>query len=185
MIFSPAPLHGAYVVEIEKHTDERGYFGRSWCRREFGEHNLDANLVQCNVSFNNARGTLRGMHFQVPPHVETKLVRCSRGLLYDVIIDLRPSSPTFLNWFGVELTPDNGKMLYVPKGFAHGFQTLDDNTEVFYQMSEFFVPEAARGVRWDDPLFGIAWPADVTSLSKRDREYPDAVPGQFIAMGFE
>ena len=182
MTFSAAPLPGACVIEMEKFADERGYFARSWCTREFEEHHLDGHLVQCSVSFNRSKGTLRGMHFQIPPHGETKLVRCTRGRMYDVIVDLRHASPTFLKWFGIELTPDNGKMLYIPKGFAHGFQTLEDGTEVFYQMSDFYVPDAARGVRWNDPLFGIAWPLPVMVMSPRDREHPDAAPGQFAMM---
>ena len=182
MIFSPAPLNGAFVIEIEKYADERGYFGRSWCTREFADHGLDAHLVQCNVSFNHEKGTLRGMHFQAPPHWETKLVRCTRGAMFDVVVDLRPTSSSFLQWLGVELTEDNGKTLYVPKGFAHGFQTLEDNTEVFYQMSDFYVPEGARGVRWNDPLFGIKWPIPVRKISKRDQEFPDSRRDHFQVM---
>jgi dTDP-4-dehydrorhamnose 3,5-epimerase len=182
MFFSPAPLDGVFVIEMQKFEDERGYFARSWCSKEFAEHHLEANLVQCSVSFNRTAGTLRGMHFQIPPHGETKLVRCTRGALFDVALDLRPHSPTFLKWFGVELTVDNGKMLYIPKGFAHGFQTLADETDVLYQMADFYIPDAARGVRWNDPLFGIKWPRTTTVISQRDREYPDSAPEHFTMM---
>lgn len=174
MIFQETPLKGAYVVELEKHDDERGFFARSWCEREFSSKGLDTRLVQCNVSFNKKRGTLRGLHYQMPPCTETKLVRCTRGALYDVIVDLRAGSPTFLQWFGVELTAGNYRMLYIPQCFAHGFQTLEDGTEIFYQMSEFYAPEAARGIRWDDPGLGIDWPAAVDRIiSQKDREYVD------------
>lgn len=182
MIFSAAPLCGVYVIEMEKYTDERGYFARSWCATEFAEYHLDAHLVQCSVSFNRSAGTLRGMHFQVPPYGETKLVRCTRGIMFDVALDLRPHSPTFLKWFGAELTAENGKMLYIPKGFAHGFQTLADATEVLYQMPDYYVPEAARGVRWNDSLFGINWPRTVTTISRRDQEFPDSAPEHFQIM---
>lgn len=171
MIFLETPIRGAYVIEIEKHEDERGFFSRSWCTEEFAAKGLDTRLVQCNVSFNKRKGTLRGLHYQVPPHAETKLVRCTRGALYDVIVDLRSGSPTFLKWFGVELTAENYRMLYIPQRFAHGFQTLKDRTEIFYQMSEFYAPEAARGLRWDDPRLGIAWPVADRTISKKDIEY--------------
>ena len=134
---------------------------------------LNPNIVQCNISFNNKKGTLRGMHYQVEPHAEAKLVRCTRGSIYDVIIDLRPESPGFTKWFFVELSAENRKMLYIPEGFAHGFQTLTDNTETFYQMSGFYFPESARGVRWDDPCFNIKWPEDNRIISQKDLEYPD------------
>jgi dTDP-4-dehydrorhamnose 3,5-epimerase len=179
MIFTETNLKGAYVVELQRFEDERGYFARSWCEREFKEHGLDSRLVQCNVSFNRRKGTLRGMHYQVPPFAEAKLTRCTRGALYDVIIDLRPESHTFLRWMAIELTPDNNKMVFIPNGFAHGFQTLEDNTEIFYQMSEFYAPECARGVRWNDPLFSITWPAAERTIAPRDQQYPDAHPAQF------
>jgi dTDP-4-dehydrorhamnose 3,5-epimerase len=182
MIFNETKLLGAYIIELEKLEDERGYFARSWCQREFDAHGLDTRPVQCNISFNRKKGTLRGMHFQLPPFAETKLVRCTRGALFDVIIDLRPDSPSFLKWIGVELTARNGKMMYVPKGFAHGFQTLEDDTEVFYQMSEFYAPEYARGVRWDDPLFGVSWPEELRVISKRDQAYKDCHPVQFMLL---
>jgi dTDP-4-dehydrorhamnose 3,5-epimerase len=182
MIFKELSLVGAYVVELQKHTDERGFFARSWCQREFEEHGLDAQLVQCNISYNARRGTLRGMHYQLPPFAEAKLVRCTRGALYDVIIDLRPNSPTFLRWAAAELTADNRAALYVPQGFAHGFQTLCDDTEVFYQMSEVYAPDCARGVRWDDPLFGVVWPEPAGVISARDQAYEDSNPDQFAPL---
>ncbi|HMN27259.1 MAG TPA: dTDP-4-dehydrorhamnose 3,5-epimerase [Caldilineaceae bacterium] len=179
MIFRTTRLKGAYLVELNKLADERGYFARSWCQREFAEHNLDTSLVQCNVSFNKHRGTLRGMHYQLPPFAETKLVRCTRGAIYDVIVDVRPDSSTFLEWIGAELSEDNGQMMYVPHGFAHGFLTLVDNSEVFYQMSEYYAPESARGVRWDDPLFALQWPSAITTLSAKDQQWADATREQF------
>ncbi len=179
MKFTPTTLRGAYLIEIEKMTDERGWFGRSWCREEFADHGLDPDLAQCNVSFNNKRGTLRGMHYQLPPFAETKLVRCTSGAVFDVIIDLRPDSPTFLRWFGATLTPGHATTMYVPKGFAHGFQTLEDNSEVFYQMSTVYAADSARGVRWNDPLFGVQWPGADRVISRKDQEYGDSVPGQF------
>lgn len=158
MIFTETRLQDAFLIDINPHTDERGFFARSWCADEFHKRGLNPRLVQCNISFNKKRGTLRGMHYQAAPYAEAKLVRCTMGALYDVIIDLRSDSPTYKKWFSVELTSQNRRSLYVPEGFAHGFQTLMDNTEVFYQMSEFFHPECARGVRWDDPAFGVKWP---------------------------
>ena len=179
MIFTATPVDGVYVVELKKLEDERGFFARSWCREEFRQHGLDANLSQCNVSFNRKKGTLRGMHFQASPHEEAKMMRCTRGRIFDVGVDLRKSSPTFLKWFGIELTPDNGLMLFLPKGCAHGFLTREDNSEIFYQMSDPFVPDAARGVRWNDPLFGIQWPAEELNMSPRDRDYPDSQRSDF------
>lgn len=173
MIFRETFLRGAYTIEPEFKEDERGFFARTWCQREFREHGLNASLVQCNISFNRKMGTLRGMHFQRPPYGEAKLVRCTMGAIYDVIIDLRPDSLTFKKWFATELTAENRKMLYIPEGFAHGFITLTDNTEVFYQMSQFYHPEYADGVRWNDPAFNITWPIDVTVISDRDNSYPD------------
>jgi dTDP-4-dehydrorhamnose 3,5-epimerase len=161
------------VIGLEKHADHRGFFARTYCEREFASHGLNSRYVQCSVSFNLRKGTLRGMHFQAAPYQEVKLVRCSRGSIYDVIIDLRPASPTFKQHFGVELSAENGKTLYVPEGFAHGFQTLEDNTEVFYQISQFFEPEHARGVRWNDPSFGIEWPAAERTILERDQSYAD------------
>ena len=173
MIFAETKLKGAFIIQPEKLEDERGFFARTWCKRELEAHGLNPNLVQCNISFNKKRGTLRGMHYQVPPYEEAKLVRCSMGGIYDVIIDLRPDSQTFKQWISVELTAENRKMIYVPEGFAHGSLSLEANTEVFYQMSEFYTPDCARGVRWSDPAFGIVWPGDVTVISERDNQYPD------------
>ena len=173
MIFIETKLQGAFIVEPERLEDERGFFARTWCKREFAAQELDTKLVQCNVSFNKKRGTLRGMHHQVAPHEEAKLVRCTMGAIYDVIIDLRPDSSTFKDWVSIEITAENRKMIYIPEGFSHGFMTLKDNTEVFYQMSEFYDPECARGVRWNDPAFDIAWPEDVKVISEKDKEYPD------------
>jgi dTDP-4-dehydrorhamnose 3,5-epimerase len=172
MLFNELSLQGAYLITVEKREDERGFFARSWCQREFGNLNLNTNLAQCNISYSKCRGTLRGMHYQLAPHAECKLVRCVRGAIYDVIIDLRPQSPTFHKWFGVELTANDYRMLYVPEGFAHGFETLTDDTEVFYQVSEFYQPEAERGVRWNDPKIGIDWPLPVQLISEKDQNYP-------------
>ena len=176
MIFEETELRGAFLVRLEPHEDERGFFARSWCRKEFEANGLCGRLVQCSISFNRKEGTLRGMHFQVPPHEEAKLVRCTMGAIHDVILDLRKSSPTFGRYVGVTLTPENRLALYVPEGFAHGFLALKDDTEVFYQMSEFFEPGAARGIRWNDPAFGIRWPGEVRVISERDRNYPDFQP---------
>ena len=177
MIFLETPLQGAYVIELEKLEDERGFFARSWCVREFATKGLDPHLVQCNVSFNKRKGTLRGLHYQIPPHAEVKLVRCTKGSLFDVIVDLRKDSPTFLKWVGVELTASNHRMLYIPKLFAHGFQTLEDDTEIFYQMSEFYEPAASKGLRWNDPRLGINWPDDCGAMSQKDQAYSDIEAG--------
>ena len=171
--FVPTSLAGACIVEQERRTDERGFFARTWCAHEFAEHGLEPELSQCSVSFNHRRGTLRGLHYQEPPFAEAKLVRCTRGALYDVAVDLRPDSPTFRAWIGVELTEDDGRALYIPRGLAHGFYALADATEVAYQMSTPFVPEAARGVRWNDPFHGARWPGPVEVIAPRDRDYPD------------
>lgn len=174
LILRQTGLKGAFIIELERAEDERGYFARAFCRREFASRGLDFNVAQCNISFNRTRGTLRGMHYQVAPHEEVKVVRCTRGALHDVILDLRPQSDTFRRWMSIELTAENGLMLYVPKGFAHGFQTLEDETEVLYLMSEDYHPESARGVRWDDPAFAIEWPAEERRIiSTRDRLHPD------------
>lgn len=176
MIFTDTALPGVIVVDLDPREDERGFFARAWCRKEFEDHGLNAELVQCNVSFNHRRGTLRGMHYQEEPHSEVKLVRCTRGAIYDVAVDLRPNSPTWMRWTGVELTAENRRMLYVPEGFAHGYQTLDDETEVFYQVSEFYAPDSERGLRWNDPAFAIEWPhADRRLISDKDRSWPDYV----------
>lgn len=179
MRFIPTILKGAYIVEPEKMADDRGFFARSWCQQEFSDRGLDANLVQCSISFNHKRGTLRGMHFQLPPFAETKLVRCTQGAIYDVAIDLRQDSPTYLQWVGVELTAENRKAFYIPKGCAHGFQTLTDNAEVFYQISEVYAPEYGRGVRWDDRAFNITWPEPVSVISERDRNYAEYSSAKF------
>ncbi len=174
MIFKETKLAGAFIIEPELTEDERGFFARTWCKQEFEAHNLNPNLVQCNISFNLKRGTLRGMHYQIPPYEEAKVVRCTMGAIYDVIIDLRPGSRTFKQWIAVELSAENRVMLYIPEGFAHGFQTLRDNTEVFYQMSEFYHSESARGVRWNDPTFLIEWPSAGTRIiSLKDQQYSD------------
>jgi dTDP-4-dehydrorhamnose 3,5-epimerase len=176
VIFAETRLKGAYIIEPERLLDERGFFARTWCQKEFQLHGLNTNVVQCNISYNKKKGTLRGMHYQAAPCEETKLVRCTQGEMYDVIIDLRPDSTTFMNWLSVELTAYNRKMLYIPEGFAHGFVTLMDNTEVFYQMSESYSAEHARGVRWNDPAFGIQWPIEASVMAEKDRQFPDFRP---------
>lgn len=181
MIFTETVLPGAFVIDPEPREDARGLFARTWCGREFQARGLETGIAQCSTSFNKRKGTLRGLHYQVPPAAETKIVRCTRGSLYDVAVDLRPDSPTFLGHVGVVLTADNRRMLYVPIGFAHGFQTLEDDTEIFYQISEFCAPEHARGVRWDDPLFGISWPVDQRTVIERDLGYPDFRPAEIGA----
>lgn len=176
MIFTETNLKGAYIIEPEKLADDRGFFTRTWCQQEFSDQGLDSHLVQSSISFNHQQGTLRGMHLQLPPAAEVKLVRCTRGAIYDVIVDLRLDSATYLQWTGVKLTADNRNALYIPKGFAHGFQTLEDDTEVFYQISEFYNPDLARGFRWNDPTFKIDWLTAVSIISERDRAYPDYTP---------
>ena len=173
MIFTETPLAGAFLIDPEPVADGRGFFARFFCRREFTAHGLNPELAQCNISLNRRRGTLRGMHWQAAPHQEAKLIRCTRGAIHDVIIDLRPGSPTYTAHIAATLTAADRRMLYVPEGFAHGFVTLEDDTEVFYQMSEFYAPESSRGVRYDDPRFAIRWPIDILVVSDRDRSYPD------------
>jgi dTDP-4-dehydrorhamnose 3,5-epimerase len=173
MRFDPLLLNGAYLIKTEAIEDERGFFARTFCRLEFQEKGLNPHLEQCSVSFNHKKGTIRGMHFQKKPHAEVKLVRCTQGKIYDVIIDLRPESPTYKKWEGLILSSQNRQMLYIPEGFAHGFQTLDDNTEVFYQISSPFASEHATGVRWNDLAFGIVWPTDVSIISSKDQQYAD------------
>ena len=173
MRFVETDLESALIIEPERQEDERGFFARTFCSEEFTAHGLNPRVVQCSISFNHKRGTLRGMHYQIAPHEETKLVRCTRGAIYDVVIDLRPESPTWKQWIAMGLTAENRKMLYIPEGFAHGFQTLDDDTEVFYTMSGLYDSECSRGVRWDDPAFGIDWPALPSTISDRDRTYAD------------
>jgi dTDP-4-dehydrorhamnose 3,5-epimerase len=172
MIFSETRLAGVYLIDIERHADQRGFFARTWCRSEFLERRLVADFPQHSLSFNTAAGTLRGLHFQSPPHSETKLVRCARGSLYDVIVDLRPRSTTFRQWAAFELTAESRSTLYIPAGFAHGFQTLEPNTEASYMISTVYVPEAGRGLRYDDPTLGIEWPMPVSCLSDQDRLWP-------------
>ena len=173
MTFKETAISGVFEIGIQPIRDERGFFSRAWCRSEFEQHGLESTLVQCNISFNTRKGTLRGLHFQAEPFAETKLVRCTQGAIYDVILDLRPQSNTFKTWVAVTLTAENRNMVYIPKGCAHGFLTMQDETEVFYQMSEVYNAECARGVRWNDPAFGIAWPDRVEVISDRDRNYPD------------
>jgi len=175
MIFRETKLPGAFVIEQERHEDERGFFARTFCREEFTERGMNPHVAQCNVSFNKRRGTLRGMHYQVQPLAEAKLVRCTSGAIFDVIIDLRDSSATFCQHIAIELCARSGNMLYIPEGFAHGFQTLEDNTEVFYQMSQPYAAECARGVRWNDPSFAVEWPSADRIILERDRNYPDFV----------
>lgn len=171
MIFTETKLKGAYIIDVKRLEDERGFFGRSFCQSEFAAFGLNTNVVQANVSHNKKKGTLRGMHMQVLPYGETKLVRCTSGAIYDVIVDLRPDSPTFQQWIGVELTADNFRMLFVPEGFAHGFLTLEDNTDVTYQVTQFYTPIAERGFRWDDPAFAIHWPFPPTLVSPKDQAH--------------
>jgi dTDP-4-dehydrorhamnose 3,5-epimerase len=173
VIFHETNLKGAFVIDIEKLEDHRGFFARAWCQKEFEEHHLVSRIRQANVSYNMTKGTLRGMHYQLSPYEETKLVRCTNGAIYDVIIDLRPVSPTYAQWIGVELTAENYKMLYVPENFAHGFITLKNNTEVTYQVSQFYTPGSERGIRWDDPAFGIDWPIEARVISDKDSNWPD------------
>ncbi|HKR09956.1 MAG TPA: dTDP-4-dehydrorhamnose 3,5-epimerase [Gemmatimonadaceae bacterium] len=175
MIFHETPLSGAFLIDLERREDERGFFARTWCQREFAEMGLATELLQCNVSYNRHRGTLRGMHWQEVPHAEAKVVRCTRGVIWDAIIDLRPDSATYMDHFGVELSAATGRSLYIPEGMAHGFVTLDDHCEVSYLMSEFYEPTAARGVRWNDPAFAITWPVEDPILHPRDAAYPDYV----------
>jgi dTDP-4-dehydrorhamnose 3,5-epimerase len=173
MIFEETKIAGIFKIQLEPVSDDRGFFARSWCRKEFETRGLNPHLAQCSLSFSKRKGTLRGMHYQLAPHAETKLIRCTRGSIFDIALDLRPASPTFKEWTSAILTAENHHMLYVPEGCAHGFLTLEDDCEVFYQMSEFYHPESAGGVRWDDPAFGIVWPVEVKAISSRDASYPD------------
>ncbi|MDB5880561.1 MAG: rfbC [Ramlibacter sp.] len=177
MIFSPAPLADAFVIEAQRREDARGWFARTFCAQEFAQHGLPTEMVQTNMSLTRTAGTLRGMHYQLAPHAEDKLVRCVRGAIWDAIVDIRPRSPTYCRWFGVELSEENSRMLLVPKGFAHGFVTLSDDAAVTYQVSAFYAPQAERGARHDDPAFGIEWPVPVLDLSDKDRNWPDFVRG--------
>jgi len=176
MKFTETPLKGAYVIELEKRGDDRGFFARFFCEREYQAHGLNHHIVQINNSLSKVKGTLRGMHYQLAPKAEDKVIRCLRGALFDAIIDLRPGSPTFLKHFTIELTAENRTMLYVPKGFAHGFLTLTEDTESFYLVTEFYSPEKERGVRYNDPKFGIRWPMEPAVISDKDRNQPDFNP---------
>jgi dTDP-4-dehydrorhamnose 3,5-epimerase len=174
LVFLETPLQGAFVIDLQPVRDERGFFARSWCQEEFEAKGLESRVVQCSVSFNASAGTLRGLHYQTSPHEEVKVVRCTSGAIFDVIVDLRPDSPTYAAHYSVILSAENRRMLYIPRGFAHGFQTLENKSEIYYQISEFYSPESARGVRWNDPAFGISWPSpERMIISERDRTYPD------------
>jgi dTDP-4-dehydrorhamnose 3,5-epimerase len=172
MHFTETDIAGAKVIDPSLHQDDRGRFMRAWCAREFGEHGINFVPVQANMGFSREKGTVRGMHFQIAPALEAKLVRCTRGAMFDVVLDLRPASPSYGKWYGTELTAENGRMVYVPEGCAHGYQTLEDGTEMHYMASEFYTPSAARGVRFDDPAFGIRWPLPVAVVSEQDRNWP-------------
>jgi dTDP-4-dehydrorhamnose 3,5-epimerase len=181
VIFTETELQGSYVIELDKRKDERGFFARSWCLRELESRGLNSRCVQANISYSLKKGTLRGMHYQIEPYAETKLVRCTRGAIFDVIIDLRPDSSTYKNWIGLELTEKNYRMLYVPHGFAHGFLTLQEDSEVTYQVSQFYHPESERGVRYNDPIFGIQWPMRVRVISEKDKTLPDYASNESIS----
>ena len=173
MIFEETKLARAFIIKLEKLEDERGFFARAWCQKEFDDAGINSRVVQANLSYNEKKGTLRGMHYQVSPYQEAKLVRCFRGAIYDVIVDLRSDSPTYKDWIGVELSAQNRQVLFVPEGFAHGFQTLESQTEVFYQVSEFYTPGAEKGARYNDPAFGIDWPLPVSVISEKDAGWAD------------
>lgn len=176
MIFTPTSVAGGFLIEQDRHHDERGYFARTWCRRELEQMGLNGSLAQCSVSYNSRSGTLRGMHWQAAPRPEVKIVRCTRGRIWDVMLDLRPESSTYMLHAGVELSAESGRAFYIPEGVAHGFVTLEDDCEVAYQMSEFYEPALARGVRWNDPAFDIEWPVSSPILHPRDAAYPDYAP---------
>ena len=176
MLFTETSLKGAFLIDLEQRQDTRGFFARTFCAQEFSAHGLKPTIAQCNVAFNYNLGTLRGMHYQVAPATEVKLVRCTHGAIYDVIIDLRPESPTYKLHFGVELSAENRRALYVPEMFAHGYQTLTDDAEIVYQMSEFYAPDYQRGLRYDDPAFGIEWPLPISEISEKDTSWPPFEP---------
>lgn len=180
MIFKETPLKGAYLIELEKRGDDRGFFARFFCAKEYEQHGLKKTFVQINNSLSAQKGTLRGMHYQLPPNAEVKVVRCIRGRLFDVIIDLRSQSPTFRRWFSVELSAENRTMLYVPEGFAHGFVTLAENTETLYLVSSYYAPDSERGIRWNDPAFAISWPIEPAVVSEKDNHFPDFNPGHHL-----
>jgi dTDP-4-dehydrorhamnose 3,5-epimerase len=173
MIFTETKIKGVYIIEPELLTDERGFFARSFCKEEFQKHGLDTDIVQCNISYNKKKGTLRGMHYQVPPFEEAKVVSCTKGSIYDVVVDLRRDSPTYCYWHAEELSADTYRMLFIPKSCAHGFQTLEDNCIVYYQMGEYYHPECARGIRWNDPSIRIVWPVPAMIISEKDKNYGD------------
>lgn len=173
MIFTETKLKGAFIVEIKKLEDDRGFFGRAWCQKEFEEHGLNGNVVQINASLTKKKGTIRGLHYQIDPYQETKFIRCTRGRIWDVIIDLRPGSPTFMQWTGTELGADEYKMVYVPENFAHGMVALEDNSEIYYPVTAFYTPGAERGIRYNDPAFDIEWPVEITTVSEKDNSHPD------------
>jgi len=173
MIFTETKLKGAYLVEIKKLEDERGFFGRAWCQQEFEEVGLNAQVKQINTSYSVHQGTIRGMHYQIDPYQETKFIRCTKGSVYDVIIDLRPDSPTFMQWVGHELSAENCRMVYVPENFAHGIVSLEDHSEIYYPVTEFYTPGSERGIRYDDPAFNIDWPVKISQVSDKDRNHPD------------
>ncbi len=172
MIFTETRLKGAFVVEVKKIEDDRGFFGRAWCQNEFTEHGIDATIRQINTSYTINKGTIRGMHYQIEPYKEAKFIRCTKGSIYDVIIDLRPGSPTFMEWIGHELSEDNYRMVFVPGNFAHGFVTLKDHCEVYYPVTEFYTPGSERGIRYNDPAFNIKWPVDIEVVSEKDMNHP-------------
>jgi dTDP-4-dehydrorhamnose 3,5-epimerase len=172
MRFKETPVEGAYVIDVNRIGDSRGYFGRLWCEREITEQGLVSSIKQCNIGFSPLRGTLRGLHYQRSPHQEVKIVRCTRGSVFDVVVDIRPDSPTYCDWYGIELNPENASMLYVPEGCATGYLTLEENSEIYYLTSEFYAPNSASGVRYDDPAFGIQWPGDIIVLSDNDMNWP-------------
>lgn len=178
MIFQETAIKGAYLVEIERREDQRGFFARAWCKKEFEAHGLHTEFVQANLVVSKKKGTLRGLHYQMAPYEEVKLVRCARGAIFDVIVDVRPESPTFGRWLGVELDAGSLRMMYVPEGCAHGYQSLADDVEVFYQVSQIHVPEAERGVRYDDPVFGVEWRMEPAVISEKDKSWPDYVAGR-------
>jgi dTDP-4-dehydrorhamnose 3,5-epimerase len=176
MIFHETKIAGVFEIRLEPLSDERGFFARTWCQKEFDGLGLNSRLAQCSVSYNTRKGTLRGIHYQAAPFAETKVVRCTQGAIFDVAVDLRPNSPTFKDWVGIVLTAENRSSLYLPEGCGHAFLTLEDESEIHYQISEFYNAESARGVRWDDPAFQIVWPDTVKVISERDRTYPDFHP---------
>jgi dTDP-4-dehydrorhamnose 3,5-epimerase len=174
MIFRKTKLKGVFIIELEKHKDERGYFARTWCENEFKANGLNSSLAQANTALSFQKGTLRGMHYQTAPYEETKIIRCIRGSVFDVVIDIRPDSITYCQWLGIELSSENHTILYVPEGFAHGYKTLENNSEVFYLVSQFYTPDAERGIRWDDPAFNITWPETPDLIiSEKDKNWPD------------